>query len=236
MSFQCYICSSIFTQKSNLTRHLSEKRCKSELLMDLFKLNDLIKNFKNTNGNGGSVTNSIVGDNNVINNINIQITINPINKLNTSYIEPEKMKGLIENYDNSKLNLLLGDYIRDIICNKEHPENHSVKYIKKKPATYNSTIEDKDGNRINVIKNLKDSCELLTEPILETLKLKLKQCLNCYKKDSEFNDIYQESIKEIRKELNKESVKKALSSCLQNDILNDIEMKLSSNENVLKQI
>lgn len=226
MSYQCYICSIVFANKQNLTRHLSEKRCKSELLMDLFKLNELIKNFK-TAPTCGNVTNSIVGDNNIINNINIQITINPINKLNTSYIEPDKMKGLIENYDNSNLNLLLGDYIREMICNKEHPENHSVKYIKKKPPTYNSTIEDKDGNRISVIKNLRDSCELLTEPILETLKLKLKQCLNCYKKDSEFNDIYQESIKEIRKELNKESVKRALASCLQNDILNDIEMKLS---------
>lgn len=226
MSFQCYICSIVFANKQNLTRHLSEKRCKSELLMDLFKLNELIKNFKTT-PTCSSVTNSIVGDNNVINNINIQITINPINRLNTSYIEPDKMKGLIENYDNSNLNLLLGDYIKEMICNKEHPENHSVKYIKKKPPTYNSTIEDKDGNRISVIKNLKDSCELLTEPILETLKLKLKQCLNCYKKDSEFTDIYQESIKEIRKELNKESVKRALASCLQNDILNDIEMKLS---------
>jgi len=230
MSYECYICSTIFSARNSLNRHLAEKRCKSELLMDLFKLNDLIKNFKVTTSPStttGNVTNSIVGDNNVINNINIQITINPINRLNTSYIEPEKMKGLIENYDNSKLNLLLGDYIREIICNKEHPENHSVKYIKKKPPTYNSMIEDKDGNKISVIKNLKDSCELLTEPILETLKSKLKQCLNCYKSDSDFNDIYQESIKEIRKELNKESVKKALACCLQNDILNDIEMKLS---------
>lgn len=111
--------------------------------------------------------------------------MNPINKLDTCYIEPDKMKQLIEEYNYPKLNLLLGNYIKDIICNKEQPQNHSVKYVKKKPPTYNSIIQDSDGNLINVVKNLKDSCELLTEPILETLKLKLKQYIKYYKNDDE---------------------------------------------------
>lgn len=39
--FRCNICLSNFNQKSNLNRHLIEKRCKSPLLNNLIKLNDL---------------------------------------------------------------------------------------------------------------------------------------------------------------------------------------------------
>ena len=42
MTFTCYICSNTFTQKKNLKTHLNEKRCKSELLMDLNKLNEYL--------------------------------------------------------------------------------------------------------------------------------------------------------------------------------------------------
>ena len=137
------------------------------------------------------------------------------------------MKELIEDYSYSKLNLLLGDYIKDIICNKDHPENHSVKYISRNPPRFNNVIEDKKGNKISVIKNLKDSCELLSEPVLVTLKTKLKECLRKYKRDQDFKGECEYEIKEISKELNKESVKKALGSVLQNDILTDIQMKLT---------
>jgi hypothetical protein len=42
-SFTCYICSNTFAQKKNLTRHLSDKTCKSKLLTDLSELNTLLK-------------------------------------------------------------------------------------------------------------------------------------------------------------------------------------------------
>jgi prophage antirepressor-like protein len=41
--FRCNICLSSFNQKSNLTRHLIDKRCKSPLLNNLTKLNDILK-------------------------------------------------------------------------------------------------------------------------------------------------------------------------------------------------
>jgi hypothetical protein len=146
------------------------------------------------------------------------------------------MKTLIEQYDDStknpdKLNLLLSGYIKDVICDQEHPENHAVKYTKKKPPTYNSLVEDTDGNTVSVIKGLKDTCELLSDPILNQLKAKMKEFINKYKNEgdeSEFDySLYEDAINQLRKELNKDNVKKALSSVLRNDILNNIEMKLS---------
>ena len=160
-----------------------------------------------------------------------------------NHIETDKIKHIIEKIDdnkemnqgkekfnNDKVNLLLSDYIKEMICDSEHPENHSVRYIKKKPPTYNALIEDSDGNTVTVIKGLKDTCELLTDPILDQLKIKLREFIIKYKKDTEPDfdyGLYENAIKELKKELNKQNVKKALSSVLKNDILNNIQMKLS---------
>ena len=260
MKFTCNICSSNFTQKHSLNTHLNERRCKSELITDLIKLNQYLfeqqsklKEYENIikekeekikqltiTGNNNTVMNS----NNDI-NMKIEININPITKLNIEYIEPEKMKVLIENYDNGtsrnpdKLNLLLSDYIKGVICDKEHPENHAVKYTKKKPPTYNSLIEDTEGNTVSVIKGLKDTCELLSDPILNQLKVKMKEFINKYKTEDDPNfdySLYEDAINQLRKELNKDNVKKALSSVLRNDILNNIEMKLSCSVSEKKAI
>jgi len=241
MKFICKLCSNTFSQKKNLHIHLSEKRCKSELLIDFVKLNELLifqderiqelAKQLSINGNNNTVTNS----NNDI-NMKIEININPITKLNVNYIAPEKMKALIENYDTEtsktpeKLNLLLSEYIKGVICDNEHPENHAIKYTKRKPPTYNSLVEDTDGNTVSVIKGLKDTCELLSDPILNKLKLKMKEFINKYKGDDDPDFdycLYEDAINQVRKELNKDNVKKALSSVLKNDILNNIEMKLS---------
>jgi hypothetical protein len=161
-------------------------------------------------------------------NIKIEINVNPVTNLNIDYLKPEVMKELVEKLDcnSGKLNLLMSDYIKEIVCNKEHPENHSVKYIKKKPPTFNTLIE-RDGETISVFKGLTDTCELLTDPILDQLKIKLKEFIKKYKKDDEYDySLYEDTIIQLKKELNKDTVKKALNSVLQNDILNTIEMKL----------
>lgn len=236
MSYICYICNNSFTQKPSLERHWKDRRCKSPLLENLKDLSILIETLKN--GQNQTINQSIIGgDHNTY--INVKIEINPITKLDISHIEPDKMKNLIEKYDEDstcktpeKLNLLLTDYIKDVICNKEHPENHAVKYIKKKPPTYNCLIEDTEGNTVTVIKGLKDTCELLSDPMLNTLKVKLKEFLQRYKEDEEFDySLYEDAIKQLRKEFNKCTVKKALSSVLQNDILNNIQMKLNISAN-----
>jgi hypothetical protein len=260
MTYTCYICANTFAQKKNLYTHLHDKRCKSDLATDLTKLNQYLFNQQSKlqeyesiikekeerikqltiNGNYNTITNS----NNDI-NMKIEININPITKLNVSYIAPEKMKALIETYDDGtsknpeKLNLLLSDYIKNVICDNKHPENHAVKYTKKKPPTYNSLIEDTDGNTVSVIKGLKDTCELLSDPILNKLKFKMKEFINKYKDDNDPNfdyGLYEDAISQLRKELNKDNVKKALSSVLRNDILNNIEMKLTCSVSEKKSI
>ena len=223
MTHVCSFCDHGFQQKFNLTRHLKENKCTKFSSLTALEIHEKIQSLKIS-------SQCITGDNNVNNNNNTSVTINiekieiinPIGKLDTSYIESGKMKELVDEYTVSKLNLLLGNYIKDIICNHQQPQNHAVKYVKKKPPTYNSLVEDKNGNLINVIKNLKDSCELLTEPILETLNVKLTQYIKEYKADNKYDKA---KAKGIWDELKKGAVKKALSSVLQNDILNDIQMK-----------
>ena len=225
MEYICNFCNQSFKQNSNLTRHLN--RCKVYPTLSILDINDKIDHYRTKgsniliNGNGNNNVNNIN-----VENINVNIDINSINKLVTNNIEPEKMKEFIENYSYAKLNLFLSDYIKEIICNKNIPQNHSVKYISKNPPRFNSVIENTSGVKINVIKNLKDSCELLSEPVLVSLKRKLNECLRKYKNDIDFKEEFDYEIKEISKELNKLSVKKALGSVLQNEILTDIQMKL----------
>ena len=229
MTSLCNFCNSSFSNKQNLIRHLSDKKCKSEILQDWVSLHNSFVNkveSKNIIGNDNLTIHGNHNTNIKVENLNVILDINSINKLTTDHIQPEKMKEFIEKYSYDKLPLFLSEYIKDIICNKALPQNHSVKYITKNPPRFNSVVENDNGDKINVIKNLKDSCEVLSQPVLVTLKKKLNECLKKYKNDDEFNDDCDVEIKAIRKELNKECVKKALRSVLQNDILTDIEMKL----------
>ena len=170
-------------------------------------------------------------NNNITNNINLNIQIQPITKLSLQHISPEKMKQVIETYDGDKqkLHFLLTDYLNNVLCDLEHPENHAIKYTKKYPPTFNSITEDSDGNIITTIKGLKDTCELLTDPVLDVLKVKLSECIKKYKKEEDDYDysLYEDAIKELRKELKKDNIKKVLSNFLKNDLVNNIEMKLS---------
>ena len=219
----CYFCNNTFNKKYNLNRHLKENRCESFKKMSALDIHNMLRN-NNVKSNINTYNEKCTVNN--INNIHIERIeiVNHINNLDTAYIEPSKMKELVDKYNYPKLNLLLGNYIKDIICNKNQPQNHSVKYVKKNPPTYNSLVQDSDGNLINVVKNLKDSCELLTDPILEILKTKLKQYIKHYKREDDY-DIG--TVNDICKELNKDAVRKALGSVLQNDILNDIQMKFT---------
>lgn len=241
MSLKCHLCLYEFSQKKNLIQHLNGKKCKSPLINDLVRLNNLLEELDLLKNSRHNIINSpiIIGNNNSHNNIKIEININPITKLDISHIPPSEMKMIIEKYDedNKRFNLLIGDYIKNMLCDVDHPENQAVKYITKKPPTYNSIIEDSDGKTVNVIKGLKDTCELLTDPILDQLKIKLKECLQTYKKDSNDFDysLYEDAFKELKNELNKVNVKKALSSVLKNDILHNIEMKFNLDSSIVNE-
>jgi len=229
MSNICRFCSLSFTRKESLTRHLKENSCsvgRGMTLLDFHnKIDELYKNAGIlVNGNNNRT------DVNSHNTFNINIQIQPITKLSLEHISPDKMKQVIETYDTdkSKLNLLLTEYINNVLCDTEHPENHAVKYIKRYPPTFNSIMEDSEGNVITTIKGLKDTCELLSDPVLDVLKIKLSECIKKYKRDEDNYDypLYEDAIKEIRKELKKDNIKKVLSNFLKNDLINNIEMKL----------
>lgn len=240
MLYKCHLCSHNFSRKYNLENHLNDKRCKSTLMNDWVKVNSLLEELEKLKTQMTVIKSPvIIGNNNNNSNIRIEININPITKLDISHIPPSEMKTIIEKYDedNKRFNLLIGDYIKNMLCDVDHPENQAVKYITKKPPTYNSRIEDSDGKTVNVIKGLKDTCELLTDPILDQLKIKLKECLQTYKKDSNDFDysLYEDAFKELKNELNKANVKKALSSVLKNDILHNIEMKFNLERSIVNE-
>lgn len=229
MSNICRFCSSSFSRKENLNRHLRDNSCsvgKNMTLLDFHnKIDELYKSAGILiNGNNNRT------DINSHNTFNINIQIQPITKLSLEHISPDKMKQVIETYDTdkSKLNLLLTEYINNVLCDTEHPENHAVKYVKRYPPTFNSITEDSEGNVITTIKGLKDTCELLSDPVLDVLKIKLSECIKKYKRDEDNYDysLYEDAIKEIRKELKKDNIKKVLSNFLKNDLINNIEMKL----------
>lgn len=229
MSHICRFCNTNYSRKESLLRHLKDNCCsvgKNMTLIDFHnKIEEFFKNGIVINGNNNKI------DINCNNTFNINIQIQPITKLSLEHITPDKMKEVIETYDTdkTKLNFLLTEYLNGVLCDQDYPENHSIKYIKRYPPTFNSIIEDSDGNIITTIKGLKDTCELLTDPVLDVLKTKLKECIKKYKKDNDSNydySLYEDAIKEIRNELKKNNIKKVLSNFLKNDLINNIEMKL----------
>ena len=229
MSNVCMFCNASFSRKESLTRHLRENSCavgKKMTLVDFHnKIDELYKNGVVITGNNNKT------DINSHNTFNINIQIQPITKLSLEHITPDKMKQVIETYDTdkTKLNFLLTEYLNGVLCDQDHPENHAVKYVKRYPPTFNSITEDADGNVITTIKGLKDTCELLSDPVLDVLKVKLTECIKKYKKEENDYDysLYEDAIKEIRKEFKKDNIKKVLSNFLKNDLINNIEMKLN---------
>ena len=229
MSNVCRFCNASYSRKESLTRHLRENSCavcKKMTLVDFHnKIDELYKNGVVITGNNNKT------DINSHNTFNINIQIQPITKLSLEHITPDKMKQVIETYDTdkTKLNFLLTEYLNGVLCDQDHPENHAVKYVKRYPPTFNSITEDADGNVITTIKGLKDTCELLSDPVLDVLKVKLTECIKKYKKEENDYDysLYEDAIKEIRKEFKKDNIKKVLSNFLKNDLINNIEMKLN---------
>lgn len=239
----CIFCKIDFSKNYNFIRHLKENRCSGvkemnqyEFYTQIDNLKTKIKELEKKLINSGS-TNTVNFNNSTVTinsntNINVNIEIHPVTKLALDHISPEKMKEVIEKYnlDKSKLNYLLTDYLNNVLCDSQHPENHAVKYIKRYPPTFNSITEDSDGNIITVIKGLNDSCELLSDPVLDVLKKKLHECIIKYREGEDYDySLYDNAIKELKKELRKDKIKKVLSNFLKNDLINNIEMKLKIN-------
>jgi hypothetical protein len=242
---KCYLCSGEFTLKKNLKTHLQLQRCKKDSL-DYTVIQEKLIKLEQLECNNDDINKCNNNEINKCNNDDINkciIHINPIDKFDVSCIDDEKMKDLVIKYDLSiqyeinpyfkypvlnfpPVKIILSEYIKYMICNKDNLENQCVKYISKRPPIYSILISDKDGNPVQLNKNIKDACEILIKPILNILKNKLKECLITYE-HTDFEKKYYRAIDKLQRELNDEYiVQTALSSVLQNDIITNIQMKL----------
>ena len=236
--FQCLFCNKTIARKDNFTRHINLNTCKNtKTHMEIYKLLEekdkeiilLKEKLKNANtiiNSPHHISHSTVQSHN---NYNINIIINPIEKLNLDYIEKEYLQEMFDklNKDQSgNMDLVLKNYIRDILSNHEHPENHAVKYTKKDPPMF-STLITKNQEQICVVNDLKDTCELISEPLIEQMLKKIKKSWREFCRDPEFDETMDVNLLEaLRDSLKNENVRRILKRYLKSDILENVEMKI----------
>ncbi len=226
MNTNCIFCDTNFSTKGNLIKHLKNEKCqefKNLKPLDVYSkcINFCInQNHSQSHNNHSLNTNSY---NTTHNTINIHIT--PINEIKIDYINESKMKDLIIKYNETNLRTLISEYIRLIICDKNHPENHCIRYLQKRPILYVFTM-NVDGSLQTFRRTVKETCELIADTILILIKTKLRECVKHYKKlNDDIIDMHSDKITDIKKTLNSDVVKKALKTVLNNDIINNIEMR-----------
>jgi rubrerythrin len=217
----CLYCNEKFCRKYNLERHLKGNRCRAFKEMTAFdvheRFHELLKQVEPSNQNQD-----------VLDSNQAEI-INPITKLDTSFIKIDKIKELILAYDSNKshVNFVLSDFLKEILCNKNYPKNHVVKYVVKNPPTYSIVVETQD-EVTNIMKDTRDTITILTKPIIELLDTKLKESMNLLKQDETFDyELYEDTIGDLHADLYKGNIQQALKSILRHDILNNTDMKWS---------
>jgi len=183
-------------------------------------------------------TNNNEDNTNIVNNI----MINPINKLNLKD-NIQNNKNLIIKYEKHKHNCsddllqsMLSDYIKNLILNKNNPENHCIKYIKKKPPTYNIKILDENNNNPTyIIKKLHECPVILYDPICKIIKKQLKSLLykssNNNEDDDDDLEYTNNTVHSLANQLThhhgQKILMRSIKSVLHNNILFDKEMKFT---------
>ena len=248
----CLFCDKIFSTKTNLDRHLSTNTCKSKLFENQLDMHNFINKAIVNNYNKCTINNNN-------NNINIKIEIQPVSKISFNDISDDTLYNAIKEYskiekitpndiDNNivsksipEAKFIISNLIKNSMCDKEKPENHSIKYVTKNPLTYSIVEkEDDNGDIITSIRGFKESVNILTDPVLNALKTKLRlfektlktESKNAIKNGSEEElkydyELYNKTIKALKNELNNKVVQNALKQFLKHDLLADINMKLS---------
>ena len=254
MEFLC-ICNKKFNKKFNFERHLASNACKgiclpSDVKTQLDIYNIIEKHSINKNNSKNiNINNSNINSNNVI-NININIPLAELTFKNTedslyemieNYFEIQNIKNEVEFNNVKDVKFLISDYLKTNLCDKLKPELHCIKYVSKYPPSYNiSEKRDINGDIINTIRGLKDSVDLLSDPILKNIKKALHSFERILiienKKASEDGMIdslkydytlYDTTIKALKNELNKKNVQAALKQFLKHDLLHNINMKIT---------
>jgi hypothetical protein len=247
MSLSCLFCQTEFTRRDNFIKHLNLNKCKSDIKkIEIFKLleskdkiilekdkeiKELKEKLNTVNINSPNhINHSTVQSHN---NYNIHITINPIDKLNMDYIKKEDLQIMFDKLNKDQvgnMDLVLKKYIRSLISNPEHPENYAVKYTKKDPPMFSTLISEND-QQICVINDLKDTCELISEPLIEQMLKKIKESWREFRQDPDFDETMDVNLLEaLRSSLKNENIRKILKRYLKSDILENIDFKIEKVE------
>ena len=221
----CNLCSNTFNQKKNLNKHLDTKRCKSELLTDLVKLNQLLTDLSCQSKN--------------------DIVIPCIRDIYLDFVTPEYFKELIvtefndtfylDNSSNSsnsngsnnlqsdtiKIKHILKTFLKDIVCNKKYPQNQIIKYTQNNDSIQliftidNVYIYKKDLSHIS------DTCNIIVYNILNKLELLFSNFTHYYKNDDKHFDygLYQQFITKLQKHINQHYLVKILQNIIYKSIL-----------------
>lgn len=236
MTFICNFCKNHFIQKKNLHDHLNKNRCKSELLTNFVKLNQLLTNLH--------------FHQNLYN-------LPTINDLNLDFITPEYFKQLILTefndtfYDNNsnknsnnesnkslsqnnnlnytiKIKHILKITLKDIVCNKKYPQNQIIKYTQISDSTKllftidNSHIYKEDTS------NISNASEIIISHLVKKLGILFSKFIQYYENDDKDFDygLYQDFILLLQKYINQTYLTKILQNIINKNILNNKKYKI----------
>jgi hypothetical protein len=207
---------------------ISKKEIIIEKDKEILTLKEQLKKAQTIINSPHHINHSTVNSPNSHNNYNINITINPIDKLNVDYIKKEELQGMFDKLNKDQaghMDLVLKNYIRSILSNEDHPENHAVKYTKKDPPMFSTIVTENDKQKC-VINDLKDTCDLISQPLIEVMLKKIKKSWGEMKQDPDFDDMDQNLVDALRDTLKNERVREILKRYLKSDILENVEMKI----------
>ena len=249
----CCFCNKKFSNKFTLERHLSTNSCKASLLQNQLQLynfvnsqcSNAIKNYKDCIVHDNSTNNT--------NNINIKIEITPISEISLkneeALYEMIKQYSSIEKIKNEQsykhvdgVKFIFSDFLKSQLCDPNNPEKQPIKYLSKNPPSY-QIVEKRnlDGDIITIIRGLKDSVDILSNPVLDALQKALRSFEKILIKEDRENPeeskydypLYDITIKALKNELNKKNVQTALKQFLKHELLNNINMKMTISEKEL---
>jgi hypothetical protein len=232
-------CNDQFSTVSSLNRH-QDKHCSAAV--DKKRIQQTIQNLLYekesvstivTDSNNVSITNNQNSHNTTTNTAttNVTIIVNPVENLDYSRITNEQIHKLVSEYTHDTLNTKLSDLLSKLIANPGVPENNCVKWITRNPPVYSIKTIDINGDIVQVIRNLKEACDTMKNPVLDGLNKRLTSYMARFvrprREDLDVEDI-KDNLQEIRRQLKDSSVYKTLNTVLRNDVLNEYKLKLDS--------
>lgn len=204
--YECRFCNAEFSRTFARDRHINERRCS---WLEKATITEIMK----------KVEEQIHKD---TSEIVLKLEARAINDLDVSHIPKSRMLTAV-NAKELPSTFLICEYIKDILCDPEHPENHAVKFAQKKLPLFSIVFKSDGDQVVRLAKGLDDAAELIVVPMMDILKSKIKEC-QVKVVDQKTCD-YDAALWKFSKSVNKDNVKKAVLSFLICDILSNPKMK-----------